>query len=349
MKRKTWGRIAYCIVMLSLISFTLPCQRVHADEQGRIKALEAKIAALEEGSIRVIHPAPWVKVADDPKLVIEGPAFDREGNLYVSGVGTGEIFKITPNKKVTSFFKHPAINHMSSIDIHKDGRLFCCTYTLGTIIVVTRDGSSYEVIVDKANVEGMKTPDDIVFDSKGNFYFTDLFASKVWYVTSDFKTVTELKPRGTFPMYPNGISLVESPISGKEKRLLIAEYKDGFLWRFDIDAATPWKAAPMTLGSNFYPVNFVAPMSDSNAVDADGNVYQCVNGRGIIILEANTYRRVAEVRFPVVDSGEQMGVTNMTIKPGTNEAYAVVSHGPHGAEVYKFTALGKAPAYFSHQ
>ena len=72
--------------------------------------------------VNTIIAEPWVKVTDDSNISLEGLAFDREGNLYVCSIYTGDIWKITPDKKVTIIPKDPRITECASIDIHRDGR-----------------------------------------------------------------------------------------------------------------------------------------------------------------------------------------------------------------------------------
>ena len=384
MKRKTWDRIVAGVVVLLLMTSVVlsGCTGAIEDLEAKVTAveqanqdLEAKVTALERGSqdleakvtaleeekqdleakvtalegevVRIIYAEPWVKVTDDHEILLEGPSFDRDGNLYVSSVYTGEIFKITPDKEVTSFFKDEGVRSMASIDIHKDGRLFCCTFLDGGIIAVDPDGKGFTELLSRDTVEGLVAPDDLTFDSEGNFYFDDYAVSKIYRVSSDLKNVDLIK--GPTPEHPNGISLVTNPLTGKETRLLIAEFEEGRIWQMDLNPEDPSKQQITSLGGARAVAEVAVWGCDSNAIDADGNLYQCIIGKGIVVVKANTYDIIAVIRFPGVESGEQVGVTNMAIKPGTDEAYVTVGLGPRGAEVYKFRALAKAPVYFSHR
>ena len=100
---------------------------------------------------KVITPEAWVKVSDDPMVLLEGLSFDRQGNLFTCSVYTGEIFKITPDKKITSVFKDPRVKSCAAIDIHKDGRLFLSTY----------HGKKIVAIMKEKNM-GPKVPEDIL-------------------------------------------------------------------------------------------------------------------------------------------------------------------------------------------
>jgi hypothetical protein len=76
-----------------------------------------------ESGLPTIIAEPWVKIDNDPNIFLEGPAFDRGGNLFVTSVSDGRIFKITPEGKVSTIFNKKGVL-ADGIAIHKDGRLF---------------------------------------------------------------------------------------------------------------------------------------------------------------------------------------------------------------------------------
>ncbi|MCJ7784505.1 MAG: hypothetical protein MUP41_11280, partial [Desulfobacterales bacterium] len=44
-----------------------------------------------EANLPTIKAEPWLQVEADPNIFLEGPSFDREGNLYVSSIFDGRI------------------------------------------------------------------------------------------------------------------------------------------------------------------------------------------------------------------------------------------------------------------
>ncbi|MEJ7422762.1 lactonase, partial [Staphylococcus haemolyticus] len=77
-------------------------------------------------------------------------------------------------KEVTTEFQSVKDNP-AAIKVHKDGRLFICYLgdfkTTGGIFATTENGEQIEEIISDLNTE--YCIDDMVFDSKGGFYFTD--------------------------------------------------------------------------------------------------------------------------------------------------------------------------------
>lgn len=76
-----------------------------------------------EASLPIIGAQPWFQIDPGPKVFLEGPAFDREGNLFISSIFDSRIFKITPDKKVSTILNIEGLLP-DGIAIHKDGRLF---------------------------------------------------------------------------------------------------------------------------------------------------------------------------------------------------------------------------------
>lgn len=287
-----------------------------------------------------ITPEPWVQIEPDPAPFLEGPSFDKEGNLFVVSVFDGRIFKITPDKKVSTIFSKKGLMPCGSA-VHKDGRLFVVSLT-GEVIVMNRDGSNPVYLTAKYQGKP-KRPNDLVFDSKGNFYVTDWVGivpsptGGIYRFSSDLKTV---QPVVENLAAPNGIGL-----SPEGNVIWVAEMLRNGLLRLQVqkDGLT---IAPMVGAS--YPYYFSGhPGPDGMAVDSKGHVYQAMNFQGrILILRAGI--PVANVLVPGRGQGKLIRVTNVAFKPGTDEVYITLS-GSGGGWIYKFRGLAKGLTLFSHQ
>jgi lactonase len=82
---------------------------------------------------------------------------------------------------------------------------------------------------------------------------------------------------------------------------------------------------------------------DSNTVDADGNVYQCLAGDGKILIWNSVGDLLRTVRIPQNLPQSELLSTNLAIKPGTTTAYVTVGGG-NGGYIYTFQALAKGIA-----
>ena len=101
---------------------------------------------------------------------LEGPSFDREGNLWFVDIPFGRIFRITPKgdwELVTQYDGWP-----NGLKIHKDGRIFICDYKEGLLMLDPKTGK-LETVLRTAFSEGFKGLNDLHFAANGDLYFTD--------------------------------------------------------------------------------------------------------------------------------------------------------------------------------
>jgi len=289
-----------------------------------------------------IEAEPWVKIDDNPETFLEGPAFDRAGNLYFTSLWEGKILKVTPDKKVSTVWSNPEL-FTDGLAIHKDGRIFIACLG-GQLVSVKPDGSS-PVYYD-AKYEG-KPPscNDLVFDMNGNLYITDWTGTVqettggVYRFSSDFK---EVKPVLTNLASPNGIVLDTA-----QNVLWISETARNQIIRAELleDGITLNPIAGVTI-----PYRFIGTPGgcDSSAIDSAGNVYQCLVFQGRVEVLSKNGIPLANIIIPGRERGLHLGTTNIAFKPGTDEVYLTV-WGAGGAWIYKAKALAQAPLLYSHK
>lgn len=100
---------------------------------------------------------------------LEGPAFDRKGNLYVVDLAFGRIFSIDRKGKFDVFVEYDG--EPNGIAIHKDGRVFVADHKHGIVAFDARGRMT--PIVSRYHAQAFKGVNDLYFDHKGNLYFTD--------------------------------------------------------------------------------------------------------------------------------------------------------------------------------
>jgi gluconolactonase len=99
---------------------------------------------------------------------LEGPSFDRAGNLYLTDLAWGRIFKVSPKGEFDLVIEYDG--EPNGLAIHKDGRIFVADHKLG--IVYLKDGKPAPV-VSRYHQQTFKGVNDLTFDAEGNLYFTD--------------------------------------------------------------------------------------------------------------------------------------------------------------------------------
>lgn len=147
-------------------------------------------------------------------------------------------------------------------------------YTGGRIERVDLESGAVEVLYTHCNGEPLKGPNDIVFDGKDGFWFTDhgktygrlMDRGAVYYALADGSFITE----AAFPvMTPNGVGL-----SPDCKTLYVSETDTGRLWSYPVLAPgelakEPW---PSPNGGKYMGCPPGYHRFDSMAVEADGNI-----------------------------------------------------------------------------
>jgi lactonase len=296
-----------------------------------------------ERNLQTIQAEPWFKVSSDP-MILEGPAFERNGNLLFCDVSGGRVLRLTPDKRLSTIVK---LNGLSpgGLAIHKDGRIFIAAMNIpkktGSILAVKSDGTGMQTIVP-ATAGYM--PNDMVFDSHGGFYFSDFRGISTepkggaYYVSPDFKTITLVLPHLAMA---NGIAL--SP-DGKE--LWITEFSRNLLHRVELADAT----TITTIGTAI-PYHFIGPAPDSMRADSDGNVYVAMYGQARVLAFNRNGIPIGQVLLPGRDEGHNLESTNMALKPGTNDLYIVTNdgNGGQGATIFHAGTFAKALPLYSHQ
>ena len=101
---------------------------------------------------------------------LEGPSFDRAGNLYVVDVAWGRIFRISPGGEFTLVAEYDG--EPNGLKIHKDGRIFVADYRRGIMRLDPASGR-LSPLLERDRSQPFKGVNDLVFAGNGDLYFTD--------------------------------------------------------------------------------------------------------------------------------------------------------------------------------
>ena len=160
---------------------------------------------------------------------LEGPAFDRDGNLFIVDTAFQRIFRITPKGDwdvVVEYDGWP-----NGMKFHKDGRLFVADYRKGIMVLDTKRGK-IEPYLETAYSEGFKGCNDLAFASNGDLYFTDQGQTGIVDPTG---RVYRLKADGSLQRLvdncpsPNGIT-----VSTTDKHVYVGVTRSQQVWRLPV-------------------------------------------------------------------------------------------------------------------
>ena len=157
---------------------------------------------------------------------LEGPVFDGAGNLYVSDIPFGRIFRIDSKgdwDQVAEWHGEPNglkfLNDRELLVTDYRNGLMACDITSGTV----------RPYLERRNSERFKGVNDLTFDSRGNLYFTDQGQTGLHDPTG---RLYRLRPDGRLDLLlgnvpsPNGVAL-----SPDERVLYLAVTRGNQVWR----------------------------------------------------------------------------------------------------------------------
>ena len=205
------------------------------------------VALLAAATARAEDPRPTP--LPDPKAVkpvlyatgfafAEGPAIDKEGNLYVVNYREwGTIGRITPDGTASIFIdlrKHlpkdgdrsPSCN---GLKIDDDGSIIGAETGTSRIIRIAKDGKSVEVLVREVDGERLNGLNDVAIDPAGNIIFANPGQKNVYRRNKKDGSVDRLNPEpigsNGVGVTPDGKHLVTADSEGM--RLMIVDLVDG--------------------------------------------------------------------------------------------------------------------------
>jgi len=330
------GRLRYASAILALSVLGLPAISHAAQVLAQREAADTPASVVpvppgERGLRTVVagRPIPIPGI----KLVLEGPCFDRAGNLIFSDVQGSRVMRMDPQGRISTVARLGRFQP-GGMAIHRDGRIFIAAGNGaggGAILAIKPDGSGLETIVPE---NAGFAPNDLVFDKSDGFYFTDArgdagnLQGGVYYVAPGAKAPV---PVLQHLAVANGVAL-----SPDGKRLWVGEYGVNRLHRLDLASATT--AQPFGSVVAYY---FTGPAPDSMRVDASGNVYVAIYGQGRVIVFAPSGLPIGQILLPDRDAGHHLSLTSMAIRPGTRDLFIVSANGDGtGATIFRAVAFG---------
>jgi gluconolactonase len=164
-----------------------------------------------------------------PGSFLEGPGFDRDGNLLCVDIPYGRVFRISPTGKFELFAQYDG--EPNGLRIHRDGRVFITDHKRGIMII---DPETRKESVFVGDVEGtpLVGPNDLVFTPSGGIYFTDMGNSdlanangRLVYVHPNGTTKTVLD---NLPA-PNGLAL-----NREGTVLYLNMFRENAIWQMSV-------------------------------------------------------------------------------------------------------------------
>ena len=237
--------------------------------------IETKVfARLPDGFRKTDQTSDWLQVqcrGASMGSFLEGPAFDRDGNLYLVDIPFGRIFRVAPDGEFTLVVEYDG--EPNGLKFHSDGRALIADHKNG-LMVLDPNSSTIEPYLDRPILERFKGLNDLTFAENGDLYFTDQGQSGLHDPTG---RVYRLSPNGNLDCLlgnvpsPNGLVM-----AADEGSLLLAVTRANCIWRVPLLL----DGQPSKVGIFVNLTGGIGP--DGLALDQDGNLAVCHPGIGAV-------------------------------------------------------------------
>jgi gluconolactonase len=223
-------------------------------------------------------PKPIAGVGPTGKIVqlhtgfkfTEGPAADRDGNVYFSDIPNQRIHKVDANGKLSVF--REGSNHANGLMLNAKGEIVACEMD-GRVVAYSPDGQSRRILAEKYEGKRFNAPNDLVIDKQGGIYFTDPAFSAPMPLPQEKTCVYYLSAAGDVTRLidnlpnPNGVTL-----SPDEKTLYVIPSGQAEMMAYPVES--PGKIGQ---GKVFCKLNQKGNQTrgggDGVAMDGKGNLY----------------------------------------------------------------------------
>ena len=244
-------------------------------------AIETEVfARLPEKYRKAGEPSAWLtsQVRGAPMhSLLEGPAFDRAGNLYVVDIPFGRVFKVSEAGEFDLVAEYDG--EPNGLKFHRDGRGFIADHKHGIMSFDPLRGT-VEPYCDRARLERFKGTNDLTFSADGELYFTDQGQTGLQDPTGRVYRLDMAADSNRAPVCvldgipsPNGLVLSQDGAT-----LLVAVTRMNNVWRvpFMLDGTASKVGVFVQLSGGVGP--------DGIALDSQGNLAVCHFGLGTVWL-----------------------------------------------------------------
>ena len=264
---------------------------------------------------------------------LEGPSFDRDGNLYVTDIPYGRVFRISPDRAWSLIAEYDG--WPNGLKIHRDGRIFITDYKFGVMELDPLNGSVTPYLTSRKS-ESFRGLNDLFFDARGGMYFTDQGQTGMHDPTGrvyrhDMSTGALDLLVATAPS-PNGLVM-----NVAEDLLYVAVTRGNGVWRVPIhpDGGT----SKVSIFTSLAGGNSGA---DGMALDESGRLFVCDAGNGCVWV----FTEDAEPVYRITACTQGRATTNLAFGgPGNKEVYITESST---GTILRATLDTPGKAMFSH-
>lgn len=220
---------------------------------------------------------------------LEGPAFDRNGNLFFVDWERHAIYRRSPDGKIEEFYNTGGVP--AGLAFHPDGSLWVADEgdDIHGLLRITQDGDATLIVSDYEG-KALNGANDLIFDKAGNVYFSDPWRSNAENPVGGFYRYTVdgvLQQIDTGLAFPNGVALTHDGqfvILAETYRNRILRYRIGS--DGSIGPREVWAETTLPAGG------------DGMAMAENGNLYVAHHGGSSVDIFDPAGKQVGSIAVP---------------------------------------------------
>jgi sugar lactone lactonase YvrE len=235
---------------------------------------------------------------------IEGPAVDRDGNLYALNLhADGNVARVRPDGTAELFVELPKGSTPNGTRFHSDGSMLLADYTGHNVLRVDRKSKAVTVWAHEAR---MNQPNDLAITRNNTLFASDPNwgnnTGNLWRIGPDRKVTLIEANMGT----TNGIE-----VSPDEHHLYVNESIQRRVWRYELHP--DGSVSNKKLFAQFFDFGM-----DGMRCDRRGNLYIARYGKGSVVVLSPEGKPIREIQL------KGKNPTNLTFSKDYKTVYVTI-------------------------
>jgi gluconolactonase len=225
----------------------------------------------------VVAKGSSVTLVSSDFMFTEGPAVDRDGNVFFTDQPNDKIMKWSTDGTVSVFME--GTGRSNGLYFDNDGNLISCADKNNQLLHIDKN-KKMTVLVNDFEGKKLNGPNDLWIDPKGGIYFTDPFYKRDYWERSE----KEIEQENVYYLSPDKKKLTVAASEFVRPNGIIGTPDGKKLYVADINANKVYSYKINGDGTLSERALFTDKGSDGMTVDNKGNVY--LTGKGITVFNS---------------------------------------------------------------
>lgn len=216
----------------------------------------------------------------------EGPAADKDGNVYFTDQPNNRIWKYDLNGKLSVFMENAG--RANGLYFDEDGALIACADEQNQLWRI-KDGAVEKLVIHYQDTL-LNGPNDVWVDSNGLIYFTDPYYQRDYWE----RKAPDLKVQALY-LYKKNQQVIRLDEEFKRPNGIVGTADGRYLYVADIGDDKTYRYTIKKNGMLTKKRLFILQGSDGMTIDTEGNLY--LTGNGVSVYDKQA-RKIAHIDIP---------------------------------------------------